>query len=236
MNLPIFDQVHLWKIDHCKVATPYPVLHALLNSEEKARAERFVFDQHRRAFVMNRAVLKLILASYYDHARDPLELVFVYNRYGKPTLPDTPELQFNISHSADKALIAVSCNQPVGVDCEAVDKLVSVEKIALSQFSAAEYAHLVALPTCKIAGVFFQYWTRREATMKAVGMGFSLDIKKLCFDQDTAFINDGCQLLIPQLANITVVVKDCQSFSGFRASVAREHYLGEVTYFSWNDL
>lgn len=236
MNLPSDDQVHLWKFDHSTVMTSYPVLYAFLSVEEKNRAQRFVFEQHRRAFVMNRAALKIILARYCSDAPDPRDVVFSYNQYGKPALVDRPSLQFNISHSADKALVAVSGNGAVGVDCEAVDKIVSISKIAISQFSAAEYAQLVALPKCRLASAFFQYWTRREATMKAVGMGFSLDIKELRFDQEEAFSTNGCELRIPQLHNASVVIKDCQCFEGFRASVARERRLGEVVYFSLDDV
>jgi len=129
----------------------------------------------------------------------------------------------------------VSRNQPVGVDCEAIDQSISVDQIAKSQFSAAEYAHLLSLPRCKMVDVFFQYWTRREAVMKAVGMGFSLDIREQRFDHD-AFARNGHELVIPQLPNTLVVIKDCQSFAGFRASVARERSLEEVIYFSFNAL
>jgi len=236
MNPPASDEIHLWKIEHSTVTTPYPVLYSLLNTEEQGRAERFVHDTHRRAFVMNRAALKLILTRYCADTRNPQNIVFSYNNYGKPSLPDRPELQFNISHSADKALVAVSWNQTVGVDCEAIDKSISVHRIARSQFSAAEYAHLLALPKCKIAGAFFQYWTRRESVMKAVGLGFSLDIRELRFEQDDAFTNVGCEMVIPHLPDTSVVVKDCQSFAGFRASVARERSLGDMIYFSFNAL
>jgi len=67
-------------------------------------------------------------------------------------------------------------------------------------------------------------------------MGFSLDIKELRFDQDDAFAHNGYELVIPQLPNTLVVIKDCQNFAGFRASVARERILGEVTCFSFHAL
>lgn len=235
MRLPTDDQIHLWKIDHRAVTRPYPSLYALLNEEEKNRARRFVFDQHRHAFVLNRAALKLVLARYFVKRLDPKECNFIYNHYGKPSLPDMPVLQFNISHSADKALVAISANEQVGVDCEAVVKKTSVEKIASSQFSAAEYAQLTALPISRLENAFYQYWTRREATMKAVGLGFSLDIKELRFDQEEAFTKGGCKLLIPQCHDTAVVIKDCQSFEHFSASVARVASLGELTYFSLDD-
>ncbi len=234
MNLPDGDEVHLWKIDHSTVTTPFPVLYALLSTEEKSRAQRFVFDRHRHAFVINRAALKTVLARYCPDAPQPGAIVFTQNEYGKPALPDQSQLQFNISHSADKALVAVSGHEPVGVDCEKVDEDKTCLPIAMSQFSSAEYEHLVRLPPDERAGVFFQYWARREATMKASGMGFSLNIRAFRYDQDEAFINNGCELVIPELGNTAIVIKDCQSFSGFRASVARVRRLGAVTCFSLN--
>lgn len=98
-------------------------------------------------------------------------------------------------------------------------------------FSAAECARLTVLSKDEIALTFFRYWTQREAVMKAVGMGFSLDITALSFNEDGAFAQSSFSLIVPDSNATPVVVKDCPSFSGFCASVARERGLGDLTYF-----
>ncbi|MFI4918529.1 MAG: 4'-phosphopantetheinyl transferase family protein, partial [Legionellales bacterium] len=88
----------------------------LLNADERTRGARFYFSRHRRRFCTARATMRIILARYLDCAPEDLE--FTYNDYGKPDVINTKSLQFNISHSADLALLAVGMNHPMGVDIE----------------------------------------------------------------------------------------------------------------------
>src|SRR5437899_88087 len=88
----------------------------LLAADEQTRAQRFHFDKDRSHFIASHGVLRKILSGYLNIA--PQKLNFTYNEFGKPFLIDHPELQFNLSHSENIALVAITLNYLIGVDIE----------------------------------------------------------------------------------------------------------------------
>lgn len=145
---------------------------ALLSPDETARAARFKFDRHRRRFAVGRASLRRILAGY---ARTPAAAIrFVYGERGKPALDPArhrAHLRFNLSNSADLALCAVCLEHEVGVDLEAMRDNIDVDGVAERFFSEPELRVYRALPADERHPAFFRCWTRKEAYMKATGMG-----------------------------------------------------------------
>ena len=141
------------------------------------RAGRFVFERDRRHFAVTRGVLRAVLGRYLRVA--PSAIDFVYNSHGKPALRDGSadcDLRFNVSHSAELALIAVTHGRAVGVDVEWVQEKFAIEEVAASFFSPAEVAALRALPAARRCTGFFNCWTRKEAYVKARGRGLSLPL------------------------------------------------------------
>src|SRR5579871_4882596 len=86
-----------------------------ISEDELARANRFKFDADRVRWIRSRSALRMILSRYAGE--DPGNLVFLYGKHGKPSIPFSV-VQFNLSHAGDWAIIAVSRTVAVGVDIE----------------------------------------------------------------------------------------------------------------------
>ena len=147
---------------------------ALLSSDESARAARFVFDRHRRRFIAGRAALRRILGA--EIGRPPETLAFDYSPAGKPSLrgAEASAVRFNLSHSDQWALLAVSRGGEVGVDIEKRRQLADVLRLAQTAFSANELRALRAVAPAQQEEAFFAGWTRKEAYIKARGDKLSL--------------------------------------------------------------
>ena len=159
--------VRLWLID---LDAPEAEAGAmLLSSDETARAARFVFDRHRRRFIAGRAALRRILAAEAGGA--PETLAFAYSPAGKPSLSGAiaPTVHFNLSHSDQWALVAVTRLGAVGVDIEKERPLPDVLRLAQTAFSPAELEELRGVPASRQQDAFFAGWTRKEAYIKARG-------------------------------------------------------------------
>lgn len=169
--------VHVW----CAPLDPAPeaVLHyrTLLAPDERTRADRFRFDQHRRHFTVARGILRTLLGRYLDV--DPRRVEFGYGSHGKPSLGGSfadSGLQFNVSHSGELALYAVSLGRELGVDIEHVHPMDDAVEIAERFFSASENVVFRSLPATAREEAFFNCWTRKEAYIKAVGEGLSFPL------------------------------------------------------------
>lgn len=149
---------------------------SLLSSDEVARADRFHFDRDRMRYSRARGQLRRVLGNATK--QDPAALVFDYGAQGKPhLLGDGPE--FNLSHSGDLAVIAVSQDGPVGVDVEHIDRKVNFSGLAESCMTEAEQHALAAADDRDRAQRFFAFWTAKEARMKLTGAGMTLPPKSI---------------------------------------------------------
>jgi 4'-phosphopantetheinyl transferase len=146
-------------------------LYEILDPQERERAARFRFAEHRRHFIVCRGTLREILSIYAE--QHPSRITFIYNRYGKPSLRDS-DVRFNVSHSGGWALQAVSRDADVGVDIERVDPRFASDQIPERFFSPREVAQLRGLPKDQQTAAFFRCWTRKEAYIKARGLGLAL--------------------------------------------------------------
>jgi 4'-phosphopantetheinyl transferase len=145
-------------------------LHELLSADEAERASRFFFERDRRRFIVGRGVLRLILARYIDVAAR--ELSFVYGANGKPALAgESSQVHFNLAHSGEVALYAVTRTGEVGIDVERVREMADWERIAELSFPLRECARVNAAPPGEKMPAFFRAWTRQEALLKALGVG-----------------------------------------------------------------
>ncbi len=126
-----------------------------LSPDEAERAARFKFDKDRTRWTEARSALRCILAGYLN--AEPTSLEFSYGEHGKPAIAG---LEFNLSHSGDFAMIAVTENTPVGIDIERIRPDVDIAKL-LNRLGEKD------LPAT--ATELYSRWTRREASTKAVG-------------------------------------------------------------------
>lgn len=142
---------------------------ALLSADERARAARLVAAEARTRFVLARGFLRTCLAICLD--QPPEGIAFVYGERGKPALVQGGPA-FNLAHSGDLLLLAITAAPAVGVDVEAVRPLPHLRTMAGDNFSAGEAAALFALPDAVREVAFFKIWTRKESFIKATGDGF----------------------------------------------------------------
>jgi len=143
-----------------------------LSSDERDRAARYRFEEHRRRFIAGRVFLRTILGAYLGIA--PGEVRFSYGSHGKPSLDKNvhiANIQFNVSASEELALYAVAQDVPLGVDVERVSPRSGFDSIARRICSPAEYQKLADLPDAEKIEAFFHCWTRKEALAKAIGEG-----------------------------------------------------------------
>jgi 4'-phosphopantetheinyl transferase len=145
---------------------------AVLDHEERRRAERFKVARPRRQFVITRAALRLLLGKRLG--RPPDALAFAAGPHGKPFLvADGPApLGFNVSHSGDRALVAIGPGA-LGIDIECLARDADLDLVAKGVFTAAEQAALQARAGAGRVALFFRLWTVKEALIKARGCGFA---------------------------------------------------------------
>jgi 4'-phosphopantetheinyl transferase len=166
------NEVHVWRAVRVQVWRQLEDFYRLLSTDEKGRADKFYFDKDREHFIVSRGMLRRILGLYLE--RDPKQLRFCYNSYGKPFLESLGgNLRFNLSHSQGIVLLAIAGEREVGIDVEQIRSQVIDESIAERFFSAYEVATLRELPFQQQAEAFFNCWTRKEAYIKARGEGLS---------------------------------------------------------------
>ncbi len=171
------DVIHVWRVSldaHSVVVQRY---RDSLSVDEVERADRFYFERDRTRFTLARGVLRVLLGHYLR--LEPAHLRFRYNPYGKPELDmnqDPVPLRFNVSHSAGLALYAVVLGREVGVDIEEVRVGVAFTQIAARTFSPMESTAFRTLPARMQPTAFFNCWTRKEAYIKARGLGLSLPL------------------------------------------------------------
>jgi 4'-phosphopantetheinyl transferase len=179
-ELPILknNDVHVWLASLEMPRYQVGRLAQLLSPDELEKARGFHFQTDRDRFVAARGILRSVLGKYLKV--DPDKLIFYYGPYGKPMLAkraDPSVIQFNLSHSHGLALCAVAMHE-VGVDLEYIYADCSFEGIAKQFFSLQEVTALNSCPQHLRKKLFFHFWTRKEAYLKARGLGLSGDLKQ----------------------------------------------------------
>jgi 4'-phosphopantetheinyl transferase len=150
---------------------------AMLDPSERERSERFRFDEDRERFLLGHGLLRWILGKYTD--REPRELVFHRGRFGKPFLSGT-RVQFNMSDTKDAVAVAVSTDVALGVDIETLSRRVDHEAVSEHYFTPEEVKAMELADDPKLR--FLEFWTRKEAVLKASAVGIMDDLRVLRVD------------------------------------------------------
>jgi 4'-phosphopantetheinyl transferase len=173
-------EVHVWVVPIMGDDLQNRMLLAPLSDDEKAKAGRFVFGKDQRRFVTAHGALRLILAEYTGV--DPSELSFAQGENGKPYLRPAPgggDVFFNLSHSGDYTLIAVTKCLRVGVDIEGIRSSIEYLEMSRKFFSPSECAWLDRQPMSEQVAAFFRLWVVKEAFLKATGVGLSDSLSEI---------------------------------------------------------
>ncbi|HEV2583522.1 MAG TPA: 4'-phosphopantetheinyl transferase superfamily protein, partial [Ktedonobacteraceae bacterium] len=168
-------EVHAWRAALEQPDAVCARLQATLAPDELAKAVRFHFARDRQHYIIARGILRTLLYGYTKV--HPLSMRFAYNAYGKPSLDMAgveQDIRFNLAHSRDLALYAFTLSHEVGIDVEYMKTDIDAEQVARHSFSPEEQAALRALPPGERLQGFYNGWTRKEAYIKARGMGVSL--------------------------------------------------------------
>lgn len=147
----------------------------ILSPDELARASRLLSPDVRHRFIAGRAFLRRSLGRCLG--RNPAEITLATTPWGKPCLGGEEAgsgLRFNLSHTDDWAILALTLGTEVGVDLELVRDDVEFHPMALRFFSPREQEELSSIPEGEQLAAFYRCWTRKEAYLKGVGRGFSL--------------------------------------------------------------
>jgi 4'-phosphopantetheinyl transferase len=156
------------------ISEPDAAAWAVLDAEERSRAEAFRFERDRRSFVAAHAALRLLLEEHYG--RPAAAWRFARETLGRPVIADPPpgrDPRISLTHTHGLAAAAVCEGREIGVDAERIDPA-RVDPEALDAFLAAEEAEVVrATPAAERVERFFAFWTLREALLKARGLGLT---------------------------------------------------------------
>lgn len=170
-------QVHVWRIWLDLSKATVQGLFAELSDTEKEKVSSFHKEVDSRRYAAAHAGTREILSKYLN--LPPAEIEFTNNPYGKPEInskKNSLTLCFNLTHSNAVAILAVSVDTPLGVDIEKITRNVDVAALAQRFFSPGEIKYLLNLPDEEQKAAFFRCWTRKEAYIKALGMGLSIPL------------------------------------------------------------
>lgn len=154
----------------------------LLTPEERQRHQRFYFEKDRHLYLVARALLQTVLSNYAPIR--PGDWQFKRNRYGKPEIIEGAAelpLRFNLSHTKGMVMCGVTLGHDIGVDIEHYGRATHGLKIAERFFSPQEAHDIKQLPPERQGERFIEYWTLKEAYIKAKGMGLSLPLESFSF-------------------------------------------------------
>ena len=192
-------------------------LEPLLSSKEShsASSRREPF---RSQFVIARGALRIILSRYVSV--EPARLDFADGPHGKPALVPSaslPDIRFNVSHSGDLMACAVASGREIGVDIERLRTIPEADAIAAMVFTPTEAAAARAAAHGHPEEWFLRCWVRKEALLKAIGLGIAAGATNREQNSDWA-------------ASPAFTVRDLETVSGFVGALAVEGGEGRVRY------
>lgn len=179
------SEIHLWLTDYEEIADEslHVAYRALLSRDEREQEPRFYFARDRRRYLVTRALVRTVLSRYFPV--DPKDWVFATNAYGCPYAVNIPAkdagLSFNISHTNSMIVLGVTAGRALGVDVENFRAREVSIGMADRYFSPLESEALARAPSHRQQYRFFEYWTFKEAYIKARGMGLQLPLDKFSF-------------------------------------------------------
>lgn len=172
--------VGIWRLDLAALSGHEEEFLGDLAPEERARALAISLASARAKFLVSRGVLRRLLGGLLG--RRPQDVVLHYEPRGKPFLAGTSgagdDVHFNVSHSGERALVALARGRAVGVDIEWMRPRPEALRLARRFFSPAEVAELQMLAPEECLRAFYRCWTRKESLVKASGKGIAGSLRQ----------------------------------------------------------
>ena len=215
--IPEPNEIHIWHInlssaDESTAAAAATAAVDILAPDEMQRAGRFAFDLHCNRFVNGRCALRRILGRYLG--MDASDVPLASGSHGKPYLDRITKLGFNLTHAEELALLAVSGGAEIGIDIEKIRLPNDMRALAKSVFSAEENAHFMSLADDALAIPFFTCWTKKEAFLKALGTGLSIEATSV----HVGFDDSNIEIVPPagfgnQSVSVMTIAQDANAIS-----------------------
>lgn len=174
------DEIHIWSANLKNHEKEICSFESILSEDEHQRAKNLRSQEHKKNFIISRGILRKLLSKYL--AQSPEKIEILYGIWGKPHV-FADLLRFNISHSKNYALYAVTRYCEVGIDIEYINKDFDVDRLAPIVLSSQELAYWKALePEQKIL-TFFKFWVCKEAYLKSTGKGWLNEQHLFCLKE-----------------------------------------------------
>jgi 4'-phosphopantetheinyl transferase len=177
---PATGEVHVWEAN--LAAGDWDGRDAVLDRDERARASDFRFERDARRFVRSRVFRRSVLSAYLRIVPEAVD--YREDGFGRPTiaphLVHERFLDFSASKSGDRALLALGTSPGIGVDVEERRPFPDTDRIAGDFFNAAEARAIARVKeTDAKHDAFFRCWTRKEALVKALGVGLHAPLDQM---------------------------------------------------------
>ena len=144
----------------------------MLSQEEQQKTLRYKFSYDKNLYLIRHLILKKIFLEYNEYSS------LSYDNFGKATLRNS-NLKFSISKSKEYFITAISKKYQVGIDIEKITYIKDYKKI-MSLFLHQEEVNIInSFPKQEHLKLFYRFWTAKEAIVKAVGTGISIDLKSI---------------------------------------------------------
>ena len=160
------DKVAVFKFDIAGSLLHLPHLQTVLLADERERARRFRRTEDQNRYVMARGLVRILCGKYLNQS--PAGVQFIRSGNQKPDLQPDCGWHINVAHSGTYVAVAIS-REEVGIDTEKMDAAFSFEDVVLQSFSPVEQQYIVDGQGSQRR--FYQLWTRKEALVKATGIG-----------------------------------------------------------------
>lgn len=214
--------VHIWSNSLAILPHEEEELFTLLSPEERLRANRFRLSHHKQRFIAAHGLLRRILCLYLNIP--PQKINFAYTEHRKPYVFTQPSsrIQFNLAHSRDLAVYAVTLDHPIGIDIEKI-KEVYPSDLSERYFHIDEKTYLNNLPPDERRAAFYQIWARKEAVVKAIGRGLTLPLSSFS-------VRSASSADVISLQNTDWSLRSLALFPGFASAIATNQVIQSLLY------
>lgn len=168
------DSIAIWHFPISLEKNISSIFWLFLSEEEKQKVNSFRFEKDGLKYSFCRGMLRHLLSLYTGIP--PFDLAFTFNEYGKPYLARkfaSFNLGFNLSHTSDYVVFAFGLNTEIGIDLEKIRPFQGIIQIVESFFSREEYLCIEQLKPDEQIKIFYDFWTKKEALLKAKGIGIA---------------------------------------------------------------
>ena len=177
------NEVHIWNYSLEPDKNLAELYFNNLSEDEKDRVKKIIIKEVKYRSILSKVITKKILSKYLD--RKITQINYCYNKFGKPKLSSEInhlDLNFNISHSGNLGVIAISKNKQIGIDIEQIVELNDLNDLIDLIFTENEIRQIGLLDQIDKTKMFYKIWTAKEAFVKAIGYGLSFPVKNIEFE------------------------------------------------------